>query len=225
MSVPAAPRVSLSEVPQAPPAARLIFGDQLHVAQQYAQRLAVDGVQRGLIGPREADRLWERHLLNSAVLTDLVPAGARIVDVGTGAGLPGIPMAVRRADLGVDLVEPMQRRVAFLQEVVAELGLDDRVRVVRGRAEDAAVMTGVGNADWVVARAVAPLDRLVRWCLPLVAPGGALLALKGSRVGEEVEQHRAAMRQAGAGRVDVTRIEIPGLDDPTWVVRVERSHA
>ncbi|HKC27818.1 MAG TPA: 16S rRNA (guanine(527)-N(7))-methyltransferase RsmG [Jatrophihabitans sp.] len=223
MSASAALRVPSPDLPDAPSVARVVFGDGFDLAQRYAQRLAGDGVQRGLIGPREAERLWDRHLINSAVLTDLVPPGARVVDVGTGAGLPGIPMSIRRPDLAVDLVEPMQRRVTFLEEVVAELGLGTRVRVVRGRAEDEAVATEVGEADWVVARAVAPLDRLVRWCLPLVAPGGHLLALKGSRAGSEVEEHRAAMRHAGAGRVDVTRIDVPGLDDSTWVVRVERS--
>jgi 16S rRNA (guanine527-N7)-methyltransferase len=206
-----------------PPAARAVFGDRLDLAEHYAARLADEGTVRGLIGPREVGRIWERHVLNSAVLTDLVPVGARVVDVGSGAGLPGVPMAIRRPDLAVDLVEPMQRRVDFLTETVDVLGLTGSVRVIRGRAEDAAVLDVAGKSDWVVARAVAPLDRLVRWCLPLLAPGGRLLALKGRTAAEEVSRNRQAMRQCGAGEIDVERIGEAWLGTPTWVVVVQRS--
>jgi 16S rRNA (guanine527-N7)-methyltransferase len=211
--------------PAAPPAALAVFADRLDLAQRYAARLASEGTVRGLIGPREVDRLWERHLLNSAVLTDLVPVGARVVDVGSGAGLPGVPMAIRRPDLAVDLVEPMQRRVDFLTETVDGLGLAGAIRVIRGRADDAAVVNVAGNSDWVVARAVAPLDRLVRWCLPLLAPGGRLLALKGRTAVDEVAEHRAAMRRCGAGEIDVERIGAAWLGTPTWVVVVRSSPA
>jgi 16S rRNA (guanine527-N7)-methyltransferase len=206
-----------------PVTARDVFGGQLPSARAYAARLAQDGLARGLIGPREVPRLWERHLLNSAVLTDLVPAGARAVDVGTGAGLPGIPMAIRRPDLQIDLVEPMARRTAFLTEVVNELGLSGRVRVIRGRAEAREVLDQVGNSDWVVARAVAPLDRLVKWCLPLVTPGGWLLALKGSRAEAEVAEHRQAISRSGAGEIEVRPIGQELLGEPTWVVIVRRA--
>jgi 16S rRNA (guanine527-N7)-methyltransferase len=206
-----------------PAAAEVLFGERRALAVQYCDRLAGDGVLRGLIGPREADRMWERHLLNSAILTDLLPADARVVDVGSGAGLPGVPMAIRRPDLRVDLVEPMQRRVAFLSEVVDELGLAGSVRVVRGRADDPEVIRVVGNSDWVVARAVAPLDRLVRWCLPLLSARGRLLALKGAGAADEADRHADALRTCGA-RVEA--VKQPGgdvLGERTWVVVVVRT--
>jgi 16S rRNA (guanine527-N7)-methyltransferase len=206
-----------------PPAAATVFGDRLKLARQYAARLAGDGVLRGLIGPREVDRLWERHLLNSAVLTDLLPTGARVVDVGSGAGLPGIPMAIRRPDLELDLVEPMQRRVAFLTEVVGELDVGRSVRVVRGRADDPEIVARVGASDWVVARAVAPLDRLVRWCLPLLSPRGRLLALKGAAAGEEAAKHEAALRKMGARVRAVEQLGDRVLEERTWIVTVERT--
>jgi 16S rRNA (guanine527-N7)-methyltransferase len=205
-----------------PVVARAVFGQRLDLAERYAARLAGDGTIRGLIGPREVGRLWDRHLLNSAVLCDLVPFGARVVDVGAGAGLPGLPMAIRRADLRIDLVEPMQRRVEFLLEVVADLGLGEAVRVVRGRAEDRAVVEQVGNADWVVARAVAPLDRLVRWCLPLLSPSGTLLALKGAKAADEVAEHRTAMRRLGVRSIAVRELGDAVLEARTRVVVVSR---
>lgn len=209
----------------APAAARVLFGARLELAAGYGRLLAGDGVRRGLIGPREVDRIWERHLLNSAVLADLLPMGARVVDVGAGAGLPGVPIAIRRPDLRVDLVEPMQRRVLFLEEVVAELGLGETVRVVRGRAEEAQVRTTAGDADWVVARAVAPLDRLVRWCLPLLAQGGTLLALKGARAAEEVAEHRRAVAELGGRGVEVVELGAEVLPVPARVIVVRRGPA
>lgn len=206
-----------------PPAAGGVFGDRLPLAERYAARLAGDGVLRGLIGPREATRLWDRHLLNSAILTDLLPPGARFVDVGSGAGLPGLPMAIRRPDLRVDLVEPMQRRVNFLTEVVQELELADVVRVVRGRADDPEVASRVGNCDWVVARAVAPLDRLVRWCLPLLSDRGRLLALKGAGGADEAVQHEVALQRCGASVAAVRQLGGTLLNERTWVVVVERA--
>lgn len=197
-----------------------LFGDRSDLAVAYAELLSGDGVAHGHIGPREAGRLWDRHLVNSAVLTELIAPDARVVDVGSGAGLPGVPMAIRRSDLQVDLVEPMLRRTTFLERVCTELSLDEQVRVVRGRAED--VVGIVGGTDWVVARAVAPLDRLVRWCLPLLSPGGCLLALKGASAADEVDEHTPAILRAGASRVEVT--ELPGVagGESTWVVTVER---
>lgn len=198
-----------------------MFGSRVHLAEAYAQRLAGDGIERGLIGPGEATRLWDRHLLNSAVLTQLIPPGARVVDVGSGAGLPGIPMAIRRSDLRVDLIEPMQRRTTFLTEVVDELGLD-RVRVLRGRADDREIVRSAGGSDWVVARAVAPLDRLARWCLPLLAPGGRLLALKGRSAEDEITRHRRVLASIGGEEVRVEKVTAAGLGDPVVVVSVRR---
>jgi 16S rRNA (guanine527-N7)-methyltransferase len=221
---PASAETALSvEVPHPPASATVVFGDRLPLAVEYVRRLSTDGVQRGLIGPREVPRLWDRHLLNCAVLTDLLPDSARIVDVGSGAGLPGIVLALRRPDLEVVLVEPMQRRVDFLDEVVAALGLAVKVRVVRGRAEDREVRRNVPAADWVTARAVAPLDRLVKWCLPLVGPGGRLLALKGARAADEVAEHGEALRRAGATVVEIRTLGKDLLAEPTRVVVVAKS--
>jgi 16S rRNA (guanine527-N7)-methyltransferase len=176
-----------------------------------------------LIGPREVERLWERHVLNSAVVTELIPSGTRVVDVGSGAGLPGLPMAIRRRDLRVDLVEPMQRRTDFLTDTVSELGLEGSVQVVRGRAEEARVVDEVGRSDWVVARAVASLDRLVRWCLPLLAPGGRLLALKGAKAAEEAAEHGQLLRRLGADEIEVRRVGGEWPEAATWVVVVRRA--
>jgi 16S rRNA (guanine527-N7)-methyltransferase len=195
----------------------------LPLAERYAGWLAGAGVERGLIGPREVPRLWERHLLNCAVLGEVLPASAKVIDVGSGAGLPGLVLALARPDLRITLLEPLERRVTFLNEVVGDLGLDGQVGVTRGRAEDRGVRHELGGADWVTARAVAPLDRLVRWSLPLLAPGGRLLALKGARAADEVAASRSVLRSAGAGRVDVRSLGGSVLDQPTWVVVVERS--
>ncbi len=189
------------------------------MAVQYAGLLMTDGVLRGLIGPREAPRIWERHLVNCAVLSEMIPNGAFVVDVGSGAGLPGIVLAVARPDLSITLVEPLARRTAFLSEAVTALGLDATVTVVRGRAED--VVDGPpAGADVVTARAVAPLDRLAGWCLPLVRRGGRLLALKGASAVDEVAEHRAAIGRLG-GADPVLRLCGEGLiDPPTTVVEI-----
>jgi 16S rRNA (guanine527-N7)-methyltransferase len=202
-----------------PPASALdVFGERLPLAVAFAQRLATDGVLRGLIGPREVARLWERHLLNCAVITELVPPDARVVDVGSGAGLPGLAMACRRGDLKVDLVESLARRVAFLREVVRVLGVDETVRVVHGRAEDRKARATVGETEWVTARAVAPLERLVKWCVPLLRRGGTLLAIKGERADAEVER----LRRAQGVDVSIVRCGVGTLDTPVTVVAVRR---
>jgi 16S rRNA (guanine527-N7)-methyltransferase len=211
-----------TEAPPPPAAAAAVFGDRLPLAQWYASLLASDGVTRGLLGPREVPRLWERHILNCAVVAELVPADARVVDVGSGAGLPGLPMALSRPDLRVDLVEPMLRRSAFLTEAVEGMQLGPRVRVVRGRADERGVADLVGQADWVVARAVAPLDRLVEWCLPLLSRGGRLLALKGARAAEEIAAHTAAVRRLGGERPVIRQAGIRLLDEPTTIVLIRR---
>ncbi|MEP6598581.1 MAG: 16S rRNA (guanine(527)-N(7))-methyltransferase RsmG [Actinomycetota bacterium] len=204
------------------PVARRLFGDRLPLAVRLADQLATAGITRGLIGPRELARLWDRHLLNCAVVADLVPDGARVVDVGSGAGLPGLVLACRRPDLRVDLVEPLQRRVTFLAETVDLLGLDDQVRVVRGRAEDADVLSKVGGGRWVTARAVAPLGQLVRWCLPLLAEGGTLLAMKGARAADEVEDSRTEVRALGGENAEIVRCGEGLVHAPATVVVIRR---
>ena len=171
--------------PAVPAEAGSVFGPAVDAAAEYARLLATEGTVRGMIGPREVPRLWERHLLNSAAIASLVPVGARVVDVGSGAGLPGIPLALARPDLTVTLLEPLARRVAFLTECVHRLRLE-RVTVVRGRAEEDPIRRQLGGADVVTARAVAPLDKLAGWCLPLLRPGGLLLAMKGSTAAAEL---------------------------------------
>ncbi|MDQ2583065.1 16S rRNA (guanine(527)-N(7))-methyltransferase RsmG [Saccharothrix yanglingensis] len=200
--------------------ARLVFGEHYDKALAFTALLTEHGVERGLIGPREVDRLWERHVLNSAVVAELLPEGSRVVDVGSGAGLPGLPLAIVRPDLDLTLLEPMARRVAWLTECVDALGLD--VTVLRGRAEEKPVVDALSDSDVVTARAVAPLDRLARWCLPLLRPGGLLVALKGESAAEEVERDAEAVRRAGGVRPRVTSCGGDVLELPTTVVLVER---
>jgi 16S rRNA (guanine527-N7)-methyltransferase len=210
----------LGPPPELRAAAAALFGARLPVAERYAGLLATTGVERGLIGPREAPRIWDRHMLNCGALTELIPSGLYVVDVGSGAGLPGIVLAVARPDLRVSLVESLARRTIFLTQAVDELGLD-RVDVVRRRAEECVDV--LGPADVVTARAVAPLGRLAAWCLPLVRPGGSILAIKGSSAGAEIEEHRDAVRRAGGGEPALLRCGSRWLPEPVTVVEVRRS--
>jgi len=201
-----------------------VFGLAGPVAQRYAELLATEGVLRGLIGPREVPRLWERHLVNCAVLAEVVPEGASVCDLGTGAGLPGVVLAIVRPDLRVTLVEPLLRRTTFLDEVVAELGLA-HCEVRRARAEQ---LHGTERFDVVTSRALAPLPRLLAWSMPLVAPTGALLAMKGSRAAVEIAEASEDLRRFGCADPEVVYLgggEPARLDPPTTVVRVvwERS--
>lgn len=197
-----------------------LFGDRLPLARRYAEHLVTSGVERGLIGPREAPRIWERHVLNCAVVAELVPDGARLVDVGSGAGLPGIPLALARPDLQIALVEPLARRVEWLNEIVADLGLS--VHVDRGRVEDSAVRRRWEGADVVSARAVAPLARLAGWALPLLRTGGRLLAVKGVTASTEIARDAPAVRKLGGGDPHIERCGVGTVDPPTTVVVVER---
>jgi 16S rRNA (guanine527-N7)-methyltransferase len=214
-------RAAGTDAPPAPPAAAIVFGSQLATATAFAGLLAGDGVVRGLLGPREVPRLWERHLLNCAVTAELLAPGATVTDVGSGAGLPGIPLALARPDLRIELLEPLQRRVAFLREAVSALGLD-QIQVVRGRAED---VRGADGVDVVTARAVAPLSRLAGWCLPLLRPGGSLIALKGSRASAELDAAADELRRLGAVAWEVVTCGLGLVDPPTTVVRVVRGGA
>lgn len=186
------------------------------LAERYAELLATEGVTRGLIGPRESPRLWDRHLLNSAVLAELMPTGATVADLGTGAGLPGIVLAIVRKDLDVTLVEPLLRRTTFLHEVVAELGLDN-VEVIRARAE---ALHGARTFDVVTSRAVAPLDRLLDWSMPLVDPEGALVAMKGSSVQEEIQAARASLTRWKCATPEVITLGEGLLVEVTCALRV-----
>jgi 16S rRNA (guanine527-N7)-methyltransferase len=196
--------------------ARLAATDRVALLERYGQLLATDGVVRGLIGPREAPRLWERHLLNSAVLGEALPRDASVCDIGSGAGLPGVVLAIVRPDLRMTLVEPLLRRTTFLEEVVSELGLAT-VEVVRGRAD---VLHGVRTFDVVTSRAVAPLDRLLEWSMPLVAPAGSLVAMKGSSVEDEVEKAARTLARYRCAAPEVLTVGAGVLDVPSTVVRV-----
>jgi 16S rRNA (guanine527-N7)-methyltransferase len=208
--------VKHADVPAPPPAAAAVFGDGLDHAWRYARILAGAGVERGLIGPREQSRLWERHLLNSVAVVELLHPGDRIADIGSGAGLPGIPLALARPDLRVTLIEPLLRRSDFLREVVEDLGVD--IAVVRGRAEEQAVRQQVGEMDAVVSRAVASLDKVVRWSLPLLRPGGRMLAIKGERAEDELVAHRRVMESKGAVDAKVVTCGRDYLNPPATVV-------
>ena len=197
-----------------------MFGsDTLPLAERYAKLLATEGVLRGLIGPREVPRLWERHLVNCAVLSEVIPRDATVCDVGTGAGLPGIVLAIARPDLTVTLVEPLLRRTTFLTEAITDLGLE-RCQVMRARAEQ---LHGSDRFDIVTSRAVAPLTRLLAWSMPLVAPTGALVAMKGSRASDEIVGAQGALSRFGCAAPDVLTLgagQPALLDPPTTVVRV-----
>ena len=197
-----------------------MFGAALPDAVRYAGLLVGAGVDRGLIGPREAGRIWERHLLNCAVVAEGIPSGSLVCDVGSGAGLPGLALALARPDLSVLLVEPLERRAEFLLEAVALLGLD-QVRVARKRAEE----MGPLAADVVTARAVAPLGKLAGWCLPLVRSGGTLLALKGARAADELAAAESVLRRTGATAWRIQQMGLDVLEHPTTVVVVTAGDA
>ena len=204
-------------LPEPPASAQGVFAsDRLPLVTRYAQSLATDGVVRGLIGPREVPRLWERHLLNCGALGALLPQDSTVADIGSGAGLPGLVLAIARPDLRLTLVEPLLRRTTYLQEVVDELALAN-VTVVRGKAD---VLHGTERFDVVTSRAVAPLERLLTWSMPLVAPTGALVALKGSAITEEIEDARPVLEAYGCAEPQVLPVGEGVIPDPTLAVRV-----
>jgi 16S rRNA (guanine527-N7)-methyltransferase len=202
--------------PAMPDVARDVFGDVAGRAERYAQLLAGVGVERGVIGPNEVPRIWERHLLNSAVVAELVPRGCSLVDLGSGAGLPGVVLAMLLPDSEVVLLEPMLRRATFLEECVAELELSN-ARVVRARAEQ---MAGQLAMDVVAARAVAPLDRLAALAVGLLKPGGIVLAVKGAKASAEVRDAKAALDRLGLRDAEVLVVGSGKVDPAATVVRL-----
>jgi len=199
-------------------AVRELFGLSWAPAEHFANMLAEEGELRGLIGPRELPRLWSRHLVNSAAVVPFIPKGAAVADVGSGAGFPGVVVALLRPDLDVHLIETMERRVAWLSDVVEELGLDN-VTVVQARAEE---LHGKASFDVVTARAVAAMDKLARWTMPLVKSGGRLLALKGQRAEEEIESAKYVLRKFGAAQVRVEQVRAIPDGEATTVVVIDK---
>lgn len=201
-----------------PDSAAGVFSDAWPKVEQFAALLVAEGELRGLIGPRELPRLWTRHLLNSSAVAPFVPEGVRFADVGSGAGFPGVVVAIMRPDLDVYLIEPMERRTTWLEDVTRELSLAN-VTVVRARAEE---LHGAASYDVVSARAVAALKKLVPWVAPLIAPGGRLVALKGERAALEVTEAEKVLRKHKLRDTSVQEVVVPGTDEPTRIVTAER---
>ncbi|GAA1662397.1 16S rRNA (guanine(527)-N(7))-methyltransferase RsmG [Glycomyces endophyticus] len=202
-----------------------VFGadERIVMAERYVALLSTMGIERGIIGPREVPRLWGRHVLSSAVVEELIPHESDVIDVGSGGGLPGVPLAIARPDILVTLVEPMQRRVDFLDEVVGALDIRN-VEILRARAEE---VDPKGKSDIVVSRAVAPLGKLAAWCLPLARVGGVMLAVKGQSAAEEIERDAKAVRKLGGGPAGITicgesKLSEPVFPVPATVVTIER---
>lgn len=201
---------------QLPDIAKEVFGDRLDLAVAYHDSLATTAAERGFIGPKEVERLWERHILNCAVVGEAFTPDLKVADIGSGAGLPGIPLAIARPDLQITLIEPLLKRSVYLGEVKEALNLDN-VTVVRGRAEE----QKKGQFDAVTSRAVAPLGQLAGWSLPLVKHGGQMVALKGASVSEELERDRKEVTKAGGGDVEIFTVGA-ALAEPTTLIRIVR---
>ncbi|MFK4297061.1 16S rRNA (guanine527-N7)-methyltransferase [Arthrobacter sp. GAS37] len=197
-------------------AAEKIFGDRLGLARRYVEHLATSGTERGLIGPREVPRLWSRHVLNCAVIESAIAHGSHVADVGSGAGLPGLCLAIARPDLELTLIEPLERRVIWLQEVVDDLGLGN-VTVMRTRAE---LAVGMVDADVVTARAVSALSKLAGLTIPLLNGKGEVVAIKGRSAAEEIEQAAKVIRRLGGVETSVVVCGQELLEEPTTVVRI-----
>lgn len=209
---------NLSQFEPAPQVAAEVFGDRLPLAQAYHDSLATTAAERGFIGPKEVSRLWSRHILNCAVIAEAFAEGESVADIGSGAGLPGIPLAIARPDLSVTLIEPLLKRSTYLSEVTEELGLDN-VTVIRGRAEEQKNML----FDAVTSRAVAPLGKLAGWSLPLVRPGGAMVAMKGSSISEELERNAKIIAKAGGADAEIFTAGEDVLEQPTTLIRISRA--
>ncbi|WP_196837172.1 16S rRNA (guanine(527)-N(7))-methyltransferase RsmG [Zhihengliuella flava] len=197
-------------------AAEQVFGERLALAERYVEHLATTGIERGLLGPREVPRLWSRHVLNCAVVTDLIDREATVADVGSGAGLPGLTFAIARPDVAVTLIEPLERRCIWLNEVIEDLELTN-VRVLRGRSEQ---FFNEVDVDVVTARAVSALNKLANLTIPLLQGRGELLALKGRSAAEEIEKARKVLKKLGAKETEVLTAGADVLEEPTTVVRI-----
>jgi 16S rRNA (guanine527-N7)-methyltransferase len=205
------------ELPEPPEIARDVFaGEAWDRAITFADLLAGPGVVRGLLGPREVPRIWDRHMLNCAVVAEAVPPDVRLVDIGSGAGLPGVVLAIVRPDITVTLLEPLLRRTVFLEECVEALKLDN-VEVLRGRAEE---LAGKRVFDVASARAVAPLDRLLKWAMPLLREGGELIAMKGERAAGELAEAQEQLRAVGARTAELVTVGRGKVEPPATLVRV-----
>lgn len=202
---------------EVPVVAREVFGERTALAAAYHESLAQTAAQRGFIGPKEVERLWERHILNCGVIGEAFESGWSVADIGSGAGLPGVPLALARPDLHVTLIEPLLKRATYLTEVVEQLRLDN-VAVVRGRAEEQPGAT----YDAVTSRAVAPLGKLAGWSLPLVHPGGVMVAMKGASIREELERDADEIEAAGGTRAEIFQVGESVLEQPTTLIRIVR---
>ncbi len=197
-------------------AAEKIFGERLDLAKRYVEHLATSGTERGLIGPREVPRLWSRHVLNCAVIESAIARNSHVADVGSGAGLPGLCLAIARPDLELTLIEPLERRVIWLQEVVDDLGLEN-VTIMRTRAE---LAVGMVDADVVTARAVSALTNLAGLTIPLLNGSGEVVAIKGRSASEEIEKAGKVIRKLGGVETSVVVCGQELLEEPTTVVRI-----
>lgn len=198
-----------------PPSAKAIFGSRLNLAEAYASALARDSETFGLLGPRELPKLWSRHILNSAVVAEYISDSATVADVGAGAGLPGIPIAIARPDIQMTLIEPMERRSEWLVSIVKELGLEN-VKVVRARGEETTNL----DIDVVVARAVAALAKLIGFTAPVLKGQGQILAIKGERVTEEMAEAKQLFAKFGITESDVVFAGEKLLEQPTRLARI-----
>lgn len=198
-----------------PAEAALIFGAGIEKARGYAAALVRDGDELGLLGPREMPKLWSRHILNSAVVAELVKPGQTCADIGSGAGLPGIPMAIAQPDAEFILIEPMERRSNWLKMIIEELGIEN-ARVIRARAEE------VGEAfDVTTARAVSALPKLLKMLVPLTKHGGEIIALKGSKAVEEIEESKKLQKKLGIASFEIVKVGQQFLPEPTLVVQTK----
>lgn len=211
---------SLDQLPggQPPEMAIQIFGANIQKASKYHDLLATTGSTRGFIGPKEVPILWDRHILNCAVISEAIGEYLTVADIGSGAGLPGIPLALARPDLEVFLIEPLLKRSVFLTEVVEELQLDN-VTVIRGRAEDDELRKQLGLVDIATSRAVAPLGKLAGWSLGVVKKGGAMIAMKGASVTEELARDKSAIKKAGGGHAEIFKVGTQ-LSEPATVIKI-----
>ena len=201
------------ELEMEPAAAEQLFGAGIGQARDYATNLVLDADLLGLLGPREMPKLWTRHILNSAVVAESLEAGDTVADVGSGAGLPGIPMAIARPDVQFTLIEPMERRASWLQQQVEDLKLEN-VTVIRARAEEVTDR----KFSVVTARAVSALPKLLRLCVPLLQPGGRVVALKGGKAQEEIDDSKPLMKKLKIRDFEIVFNGVKYLAEPTRVV-------